>query len=179
MKMYSVCDTPEDICVAPERLNSQPNYNCSYISSDVKITSIIQPSPTFALSECIPVTTTAYKTLSQLSECTVITATTTVFTEHSPNPHCKELSETKATNTEIITKSLTVSASTLCSCSKSAYDIKSQLNETASQILPSALGALLGIVAIALVLTIIGWVWTCWRVKKRGGIKINSDKQEQ
>ena len=50
---------------------------------------------------------------------------------------------------------------------------------TANQLLPPALGALLGIAVIALVVTTMGWVWTCWKMKKRGGIKINSDEQER
>ena len=38
----------------------------------------------------------------------------------------------------------------------------------------TALGILLGIFVVLLVLVTIGWVWTCWIMKKRGGMKITS-----
>lgn len=180
METYSVCNSPEDSCAAPERLSPRNSTSlCTY--SDVK-TSVIRPSPTFARSECIPVTTTAYKNLSQLSECTMITATTTVTTERSPNPQHKEVSQTKAVDTDTITKTLSATPPILCSCSKSVNSLQLRMNEslsTANQTLPSALGALLGIAVVALVVTTMGWVWTCWRLKKSGGIKINSDEQER
>ena len=37
-----------------------------------------------------------------------------------------------------------------------------------------ALGALLGIFMVLLVLVTAGWVWTCWTMKKRGGMKLTS-----
>ena len=122
MKTYSICDSPQDICVAPERLNTSTS-NTSCIYSQVK-TITIMPSAT-----C-----TAY------------------------------------------------SVSKLCFCSELGHDMQELLNmnlSTANQTLPPALGALLGIAVIALVVTTMGWVWTCWRMKKRGGIKINSDEQER
>ena len=90
MKTYSVCDSPQDICVAPERLNTSSNTSCIY--SQVKMISIM-PSATYTAytpSECIPVTTTAYKTFGQPSKCTITITTTELNTESSPSPKCKQ-----------------------------------------------------------------------------------------
>ena len=185
IKTYSVCDSPGDICVAPERLNTTSNTSCTY--SHVKV----MPSATLcahapSCAECIPVTTTAYKTLSQLSKCTMITTITTAITEPSPSPQYTVLSTSEMIvipKTSVITEKLPASVSQLCSCSKLGHDTQPLLNTTlsiASQTLPSTLGALLGIVVIALVVTTTGWVWTCCRIRKRGGtIKINSSLDEQ
>ena len=40
----------------------------------------------------------------------------------------------------------------------------------------TALGILLGIFMVLLVLVTIGWVWTCWSMKRQGGMKITSRK---
>ena len=45
--------------------------------------------------------------------------------------------------------------------------------------LSQTLGALLGLVVVVLAVVITGWMWTCWIVKKRGGMKITSNKQER
>ena len=37
------------------------------------------------------------------------------------------------------------------------------------------LGSLTGVFVVALAAVIIGWVWTCWTIKRRGGMNINTD----
>ena len=188
MKTYSVCDSPGNISVAPERLNTTSNTSCTY--SHIKLISIVPSATVYAnapsCAECIPVTTTAYKTLSQLSKCTMITTIITAITEPSPSPQCTVLSTSEmmvTPKTSVITEMLPASVSQLCSCSKLGNNIQPLLNTTlsiASQTLPSTLGALLGIIVIALVVTTTGWVWTCCRMRKRGGtIKINSSLDER
>ena len=108
-----------------------------------------------------------------------MTVTTTAIAEPSPSPKCTVSNTSEKvllTETTIITKTL----SKLCSCSELGHDnMLNMILSTANQTLPPALGALLGIAVIALVVTTMGWIWTCWRMKKRGGIKINSDEQER
>ena len=38
----------------------------------------------------------------------------------------------------------------------------------------SALSALLGMSIVVLTIVTAGWIWTCWRLRKRGGMEINS-----
>ena len=42
-----------------------------------------------------------------------------------------------------------------------------------------ALGAILGLVVVVLAVVTTGWVWTCWIMKKKGGTKTTSNKQER
>ena len=41
-----------------------------------------------------------------------------------------------------------------------------------------ALGAAVGLLVVALIVTTTGWVWTCWILKKRGVMDINSEQIE-
>ena len=67
-----------------------------------------------------------------------------------------------------------------CSHTVPVDDMEQLNGSAANQCQPTqALGALLGLVVIVLVVVVTGWVWTCWIMKKRGGIKITSDKQER
>ena len=69
----------------------------------------------------------------------------------------------------------------LCSCSRSVqeYDTQSRQNGSktdSTRQFSSGLGALVGILVVALVIVSTGWIWTCWTMKKKGGMKVNSEQ---
>ena len=43
--------------------------------------------------------------------------------------------------------------------------------------LSSSLGALFGLAIVALAIVTTGWVWSCWIMKKRAGMKVNMEEQ--
>ena len=53
-------------------------------------------------------------------------------------------------------------------------DSETSTNTSTHQAPVIALGILAGLFFIALVAVIIGWMWTCWTIKRRGGMDISS-----
>ena len=86
-----------------------------------------------------------------------------------------------ATSTIVVTKTIIMSVTTVpCSSIAPAGDLEQLNRSVANQGQPlQALGVLLGLVVVVLAVVISGWVWTCWIVKKHGGMKITSNKQER
>ena len=62
--------------------------------------------------------------------------------------------------------------------SKPMHVIISEMSVNSStQLVPTiALGILTGLFFIVLIAVTIGWVWTCWTTKKRGGINFSNNK---
>ena len=70
----------------------------------------------------------------------------------------------------------------LCSCSRSVQEYDKQSGQNGSKTdstrqLSSGLGALVGILVVALIIVSTGWIWTCWTMKKKGRMKVNSKQQ--
>ena len=85
-----------------------------------------------------------------------------------------------ATSTTIVTKTIMSVTTVPCSSIAPAGDLEQLNRSVANQSQPlQVLGALLGLLVVVLAIVITGWVWTCWIVKKRGGMKITSNKQER
>lgn len=140
------------------------------------------------MPECTPTTTTVYttKTLNQLPESIQSKMTTETFNT-TPTAQCRDICRTETVlvqSTVVKTKPVLPANASTCSHTIISVDgtcmqqNKCEGTCTPNQSLP-VLGALLGIAIVALTVTTTGWIWTCWRMKRRGESKINSDKQER
>ena len=71
----------------------------------------------------------------------------------------------------------------LCSCTNLAHghdtqSLQAECN-TKTHVLSSGLGAVLGLVVVALAVVTFGWVWTCWTMRKKEGIKVKSEENRR
>jgi hypothetical protein len=141
------------------------------------------PSSTFAEKECMPVTTTAYKIINQSLECTPSITSTKAIPQPFPSSQYGPFSTKEvvtATSTKIVAKTITSVTMVPCSSTVPTDNTQQQNESIINQSQSSqALGALLGLVVVVLAIVITGWVWTCWVMKKRGGMKIISNEQER
>ena len=128
----------------------------------------------------MPVTTTAYKIIKQSLECTPsITSIPQAFLSSQYGTFSINEVVT-VTSTKVITETITSTTMVPSSCTVPTDDIQQQIENIVNQSQPSqALGALLGLAVVVLAIVITGWVWTCWIMKKRGRMKIISNKQER
>ena len=125
------------------------------------------PTPAIipAVTSCSPCIQTISNIISKITETHVdkvhITITSTVRAPCMPTPISKESKSCNFTTKTIV--------STVQPPSVSVQDVK-----VCSSTESSALGALLGISTVLLALVTAGWIWTCWIVKKRGRMVVNS-----
>ena len=130
----------------------------------------------------MPVTTTVYKTISQLPQCTPsIKSTVAKIPEPLYSGPFNRNEMVPVTSPQVVIKTIVSTSTAPYFCTVPSEDmqqIENQYKGNQHQ-LSRALGALLGLVVVVLAVVITGWVWTCWIVKKQGGMKITSNKQER
>ena len=122
-------------------------------------------------------TTTIRPELSESMPCTPIISTKFIATTVlSPLQSCTpEVSQFTTMPKLNITKFSTISlVLESCSCNKPGVPAQG----TGLSVTISALGCLLGLSLVFLALVTAGWVWTCWTVRKRGGMTINSKQNK-
>ena len=102
-----------------------------------------------------------------LSTTTKIDRETATFTKTLTPTPCK------TTSTKHIETKMNSALQTCTSVQPQSSEVTTEKLDCSPDI-STALGALTGILIITLLLVIIGWVWTCWILKKNGGMKIMS-----
>ena len=128
----------------------------------------------------MPVTTTAYKTINESVEHTPSIKSTAGIPEPSPSTHNHLLSTTEVvTITKFTTKTIASVTTIPCSRIVPINDVQQNESVVNQSQCSQALGALLGLVVVVLAVVITGWVWTCWIMKKKGGMKLTSNKHER
>ena len=170
------------------------NVNTFVISQSSCITtSTVLPTYTTTRIKEMPTTTTLTTTTTTWTPCPQSTIKLTVTQESSLNKSCETFTSIKSTTTTVLSLvylSCTPSPPQLATPpdKTNAFTTSPALG-TGSCIQPgacipghrasssnatSALGALLGISLVLLALVTAGWAWTCWTVRKRRGMIINS-----
>ena len=166
-------------CSMPERLT--PVMNTSPTSMCASNTTVFQRITALSMrgkQSCTfttTVTTTTAKVKKQKLTTTILTTTT--------QTSCSPSTFTNKTVTKWLKP--TVSCNLISPTTNYVSTVTVRLPRQADTKLPtekkicsssasSALGALMGIFMVLLILVTTGWMWTCWSLKKRREIKINS-----
>ena len=135
-------------------------------------------TPTPAIIPCTRIASTVKFTATETSYTTVkdfVTITSTVRAPCTPTPTSRESRSCSLTTKTIII----VSTAQQSSASLTQMHVDQiQEDKVCSLSAVSALGALLGMFTVLLAIVTAGWIWTCWIVKKRGRMVVNSKQNK-
>ena len=139
------------------------------------------PAITPAITSCSPCTriaSTVNFTVTKTSNTTIkdfVTVTSTVWAPCTLTPTARESRSYSLTTKTIII----VSTAQQSSASLTQMHVDQiQEDKVCSLSAVSALGALLGMFTVLLAIVTAGWIWTCWIVKKRGRMVVNSKQNK-
>ena len=171
-RIFNLCENscindnqdPMDVSLNP-KCSSPPPTTIFY---SVTQTSTIPCTLVTTVQNILITTVWNYCALSTISSATTkIDRETTTFTKMlTPTPR-------KTTSTKHIETKMN-SALQTCTFVQPKLSEDTTAKPDCSPGTSSALEALTGILIITLLLVVIGWVWTCWILKKNGGMKIVS-----